>query len=457
LKNSIKHIYFIGIGGIGMSALARYFNQLGVAVYGYDKTPSQLTKTLNFEGIPISFEDNVNQIPEDIVQCKTDSLVVYTPAIPKDNVILNFFKQNSFDLRKRAEVLGMVTSETINLSVAGTHGKTTTSCIVATILQHSKLKFSAFLGGISTNLGSNYHHQEGESEEHYSVTEADEFDRSFLRLNPDFSVITSTDADHLDIYGNAKDLQDSYIEFSKLIEAESHVFYAYNKAQGINGLSYSATSNLADYYAHITSKDGRGTQFSIQSKTGDMVMKDLYLNIPGTHNLENAIGASLMTFKAGVDVDSIRKGLKEFSGIKRRFEYVIDTDKVIYIDDYAHHPSELNAIISSVRELYPNKKITAVFQPHLYSRTRDFIEDFGNELSQVDELFILPIYPARELPIAGVTSEALLEETTLKQASCIDKNNLVDALKHKDVEILLTLGAGDIDRLVEPIKKLYGH
>ncbi len=437
-----------------MSALARYFNNASFTVSGYDKTPSPLTYTLIDEGLKISFIDDVDSIPRSILENKAESFVVYTPAIPRDNKIFNFFKEQGFVLKKRAEVLGMVTAQTVNLSVAGTHGKTTTSCIVATILQRSNMHFSAFLGGISTNLASNYYHQSAPSE-HLSVTEADEFDRSFLQLKPQYAVITSTDADHLDIYGKQEELEKSYQEFASLVLDKKNVFVAYASRHLINGVTYSASNTNADYYAVVKSRSGKGTHFSIYNNVGEAPIEDLYLNIPGLHNLENAIGAALMTRQAGVALESILAGLANFKGIKRRFEYILTTEKVIYIDDYAHHPSELRAIISSVRELYPNKKITAIFQPHLFSRTQDFMAEFAYELSQVDELLLVPIYPARELPIAGVTSEAVLAMVDLSNAQCVAKEEVIDTLKNRQVEVLLTLGAGDIDRLVLPLQEYY--
>tara|TARA_B110000879_G_C11157946_1_gene507744 strand:- start:488 stop:1858 length:1371 start_codon:yes stop_codon:yes gene_type:complete len=451
-----KNIYFLGIGGIGMSALARYFHAQGYVVAGYDKTPSPLTAKLQEEGISVSFVDEVVAIEAMYVDYKRDTMVVYTPAIPKDNVLFNYFKDEGYTLAKRAEVLGIVTKQTVNLSVAGTHGKTTTSSIVATILQYSEKQFSAFLGGISTNLGSNYFYQKGNHEEHLSITEADEFDRSFLHLSPDYAIITSTDADHLDIYGKKEDLEKSYVDFSERIAEPSHRFYACEYAQHITGVSYSASSSHADYYAVVESKSGKGTRFSIANNKGDDTIENLYLNIPGEHNLENAVGAALMTLKTGVSLEAVRNGLANFKGIKRRFEYVVQSNTVTYIDDYAHHPSELRAIISSVRNLYPTKKITAVFQPHLFSRTQDFMADFAHELSQVDELLLVPIYPAREVPIDGVTSEAILSQMTLSNAKCMSKDDVLAELKNTEIEVLLTLGAGDIDRLVQPIKEYYG-
>ncbi len=313
-----KYIFFLGIGGIGMSALARYFNNANFIVAGYDKTPSPLTHTLADEGIEISFFDDVVGIPKIIIENKGESLVVYTPAIPSDNKIFNFFSEQGFVLKKRAEVLGMITAQTVNLSVAGTHGKTTTSCIVATILQHSTLHFSAFLGGISTNLASNYYYQSASSA-HISVTEADEFDRSFLQLKPKFAVITSTDADHLDIYGKREELEQSYQEFASLVPDKKDVFVAYASKDLINGVTYSASNTNADYYAIVKSRSGKGTHFSIHNNLGETPIEDVYLNIPGLHNLENALGAALMTRQAGVAIESIVAGLAKFKGIKRRF------------------------------------------------------------------------------------------------------------------------------------------
>lgn len=437
-----------------MSALARYFNQQKLVVYGYDKTPSPLTDTLTQEGIVISFTDHMDEIPNDFVNQKKNVLVVYTPAIPQGNQILNYFLANEYDVKKRAAVLGIITKQTTNLSVAGTHGKTTTSSLLATIFKYSNKQFSAFLGGISTNLASNYYYKPGASE-HFSITEADEFDRSFLQLKPNFAIITSTDADHLDIYGVKDDLEKSYVDFASLVPARKNVFAAYRKTKNIKGVSYSGFDANADYYAVVSSISGKGTHFSIENNVGENAIEDLYLNIPGLHNLENAVGATLMAYKAGVSIAEIRQGLAEFSGIKRRFEYVVEKSNCVVIDDYAHHPSELNAIINSVRELYPNKKITAIFQPHLFTRTRDFLDDFAKELSLVDELFLIPIYPARELPLPGITSEAILEKVSIPNAKCIEKEEVLSKLKIANVEVLLILGAGDIDRLVNPIKELY--
>lgn len=453
LKNK-KQLYFLGIGGIGMSALARYFNAHGYAVCGYDKTSTSITNQLIDEGITISFQDTWTALEENLHP--QDTLVVYTPAIPSDHTLFGQFNLLGFTLIKRAQVLGEITKNTINLSVAGTHGKTTTSSIVASIFQQSNRAFTAFLGGISTHLNSNYYHQEGHGD-WFSITEADEFDRSFLQLRPSYTVITSTDADHLDIYQSKRELEASYQEFSALVADKSHVFYAQNVAQYITGASYSATDQTADFYAVVHKQDSKGTHFSIYDKTCSVVLDDLFVRLPGIHNLENAVGASLMCLRAGVDKHAITQGLASFQGIKRRFQYIIERDDLVYIDDYAHHPSELKAIISSVKKLYPGQAITAIFQPHLYSRTKDFMVDFARELSEVDELILLPIYPARELPIEGVTSAALMTHVNHTRTWCLSKEELLSHLTYKNPPILLTLGAGDIDQLVQPIAALYGH
>ena len=450
-----KNIFFVGIGGIGMSALARYFNSEGYFVCGYDRKSSPITDQLIQEGIEVFFEDNLSSIDNEFIQNPDQCFVVYTPAIPKSSYLMNYFLKNDYAMHKRAEILGEVTKNTINLSVAGTHGKTTTSSIVASIFQQSSLSFSAFLGGISANLNSNYFKQD-KGGSHFSITEADEFDRSFLHLKPTYSVITSTDADHLDIYGSKEDLEDSYVEFSKLISEDNHTFYAKNKVKNLRGISYSATDQEAMFYAVMHFQDSKGTYFDIRDHLGNLFINDLYVSLPGVHNLENAVGATLMCRKAGVSEQAIRTGLKEFKGIKRRFQYVIERDDFLYIDDYAHHPNELKAIISSVRNLYPNRKITAIFQPHLYTRTQDFMADFAQELSNVDSLILLPIYPARELPIEGVTSGALLQKINHPDAICVSKSEVVENLKQRELDILLTLGAGDIDQLVKPIYEFYG-
>lgn len=438
-----------------MSAIARFFNQMGKQVWGYDRTSSPLTEQLEKEGVIISYEDDDRLLPQEIKDNPENTLVVYTPAVPAASLLLTYFNQENYPIYKRSNVLGMITEETFNLSVAGTHGKTTTSCMLAAIFKQSDKRFTAFLGGISSDLQSNYYHQDGEGA-HYSITEADEYDRSFLHLSPTIACVTSTDSDHLDIYGEASEVEASFQEFANKIADPEMLFMAKAKTSELKGTSYSAYEMDADLRAEIHSSSSRGTRFSIY-RNGDIVLKNLYVNIPGTHNTENATVAALMALKAGVSELDIRRGLEHFKGIKRRFEYIIEEDDLVYIDDYAHHPSELNSIIDSVRNLYPNKKITAVFQPHLYSRTRDFVEGFAKALSQVDEVILLPIYPARELPIEGVGSEIIRDKMTLENTQIVEKKDLVKYLDLATCEVVLTLGAGDIDREVESLKaKYYG-
>lgn len=433
-----------------MSAVARFFNQMGKRVYGYDKTPSPLTNSLIGEGIQISYVDSPSELPGEILDNPDKVLVVYTPAIPQTNQLKEFFEKHKYEQLKRSEVLGMITEDTVNLSVSGTHGKTTTSCMLAAIFKQSSLRFTAFLGGISADLESNYYHQEGEGS-HFTITEADEYDRSFLRLTPSCTVVTSTDADHLDIYGEADEVKRSFAEFCDKIEDKDKVFIAHGKTEGLEGMTYSGSNPDAHYWAKTIEYDHRGTTFHLMEGS-ERLISDLYLNIPGVHNLENAVGASLLALKAGIDQEDIRTALKKFKGIKRRFEYILDQPGLVFIDDYAHHPSEIDSILSSVKRIYPEKHITVVFQPHLYTRTRDFAAGFADSLSVADRVILLPIYPAREEPIKGVESAIILNLMTGDDRQLIEKQDLLLFLKDRPLEVLLTLGAGDIDRLVLPIK-----
>ena len=452
--NSIKqpYLFFLGAGGIGMSALVRYFLAEGKTVLGYDKTPTKLTQTLIDEGLQIIFEDEVIKLQDEIIQNPENVLVIYTPAIPKDSKLLKFFIQNDFSLIKRAEALGLVTNQTTNLSVAGTHGKTTTSAILTSIFKNSPKQFYAFLGGISAEINSNYYYQKGITSEIYSITEADEFDRSFLKLSPNYAVITSTDADHLDIYGDVTSIESTFQEFADKIEHRSNLFYAYSKAIIQKGTSYSASHQEADFYAEIKESKPHGTLFDIWHQN-TVWASDFYLPIAGIHNVENALGAILMAFKSGgISIEEIKGGLKNFKGIKRRFEFIFQSDRYTYIDDYAHHPNEIIAFLNSVKSLYPSSKITAIFQPHLFSRTNDFHKAFGESLALADEVILLPIYPARELPIPGVNSEMILPYINHHQKQVVEKSNLLKAIKNLKNEVILTIGAGDIDQLVLPIK-----
>ena len=400
-----KQVYFIGIGGIGMSALARYFNQNGLTVGGYDKTPSPLTKQLDEEGCMIHFDDLGDQLPEQF-RNKENTLVIYTPAI-KQLGELTFFKSGGFILLKRAEVLGMLTRQSKGLCVAGTHGKTTTSSMLAFMLDQSDMKCNAFLGGIATNFQSNLVLNKDSV---FTVIEADEFDRSFLHLSPFASIITSADPDHLDIYGTAEQFKEGFRQFAMKLDPKGICL----QKEGLNlpslgtTLTYAVESESADYtVVNLQWMDG--------FLCGDIRLKNSWwrtvqFGLPGIHNAENALACVGLLHELGMDEKQIRSGLKNFLGVKRRFEYIIRTDRLVYVDDYAHHPQEIAALVRSIKLLYPGKQITGIFQPHLFSRTKDFADDFATELSELDELILLPIYPAREEPMQGITSEWLLSK-----------------------------------------------
>jgi UDP-N-acetylmuramate--alanine ligase len=451
--STISRIYFLGAGGIGMSALARYFNALGKKVAGYDKTPSALTSQLIKEGIDIHFNDSVDNIPE-LYRKKEDTLVVITPAIPDNHDELNFFRKNAFIMLKRAEVLGLITRNKKSIAIAGTHGKTTITTMISWILSHTKESCSAFLGGISKNFNSNlvWH-----SQSEWVVVEADEYDRSFLQLYPYAAVITSMDADHLDIYGNLQELQKSFGEF--IAQVKENGFLVIKKGLPMNksGLNcrvftYSMNEN-ADYRASAIRLEKAVYTFDVSTPSG--IIRSVSLNHPGLLNIENAVAAIAVTHQLGCGEDIIRNSLAGFSGSQRRFDYILKTDNLVFIDDYAHHPREIEATLKSVRELYPGKHITGVFQPHLYTRTRDLAVDFARSLSLLDELILLEIYPAREKPIRGISADSILRHVTIKDKMICKKSALVDVLKQKHVEVLVTMGAGDIDRCIEPIKKIY--
>ena len=444
-----KQVYFIGIGGIGMSALARYFKQNGLTIGGYDKTPSPLTKQLEEEGCLIHFDDLGDQIPE-VFTDKNKTLVIYTPAI-KQLEELNFFKRGGFTLLKRAEVLGMLTRQSKGICVAGTHGKTTTSSMLAFILDQSSWKCNAFLGGIATNFQSNLVLN---NDSPYTVIEADEFDRSFLHLSPFASIITSADPDHLDIYGTAEQFKESFRQFEMKLDPKGICL----QKEGLHlptlgtSFTYAVESVSADYSVfNLTWKNG--------FLCGDIRLKnnwwrEVQFGLPGIHNAENALACVGLLHEMGMDEVQIRSGIKHFLGVKRRFEYIIRTEKLVYVDDYAHHPQEINALVNSIRLLYPEKKITGIFQPHLFSRTKDFVEDFAQELSELDELILLPIYAAREEPIQGVSSEWLLNKCKNDQKSIKKPSEVLAHLSNFTEGVLLTIGAGDIDRIVPSLKEL---
>ncbi|WP_370097593.1 UDP-N-acetylmuramate--L-alanine ligase [Xanthomarina gelatinilytica] len=442
--DNIHNVYFIGIGGIGMSALARYFHAKNKRVAGYDKTKTEITDALETLGIQVHFNDSVSNIPEPFFNYDT-TLVVYTPAIPKDNMELVYFKnQPGFTVLKRSQILGIITENTFCLAVAGTHGKTTTTSILGHLLYECQVPVTAFLGGISENYNSNLILNGTE----VTVVEADEFDRSFLTLSPDIACITSMDADHLDIYGDAKELVKSFEGFSKRVKAQGKLFV--KNGLPIHGITYGIEDD-SDYSIHnITIQNG---VYVFDVKTPETTLENLQFNLPGRHNLSNALIALAMAVAYGCPHQQLAKALASYKGVKRRFSYHIQTDELVFIDDYAHHPEEINAVYQAVREMYPRKKVLAVFQPHLFSRTRDFADEFAKSLSQFDEVMLLDIYPARELPIEGVTSAWLLDKMETKNKQVINKTELVSKIKESQAQIVLTIGAGDIGEEVKHIKK----
>jgi len=423
-----------------MSSLALYFKSIGKNVAGYDKTPSEITISLQQKSIEVHFEDSIDFISNEYKN-KENTLVIYTPAVPKNHTELNFFFNNNFTVLKRSEILGEITKNSICLAVAGTHGKTTTSTMLGHILSEAGVNATSFLGGISENYNSNL--ILGGSE--VSVVEADEFDRSFLKLSPNIACITSMDADHLDIYGEASELEKSFKDFGNKVSDTLIV----RKGLPIEALTFGIDEN-ADYEA-INIKIENGV-YIFDVKTPTEIIKEVKINLPGKHNVLNAVAALAMANSYGISLPVIAKALLSFKGIKRRFSYKIKTDKLVLIDDYAHHPTEITAVASSVREMYPNKKIVGVFQPHLFSRTRDFINDFAKSLSLFDELILLDIYPARELPIEGVTSNWLLSKVSIENKQLSTKENLFENISASKAQVIVMIGAGDIGELVNEIK-----
>ncbi|WP_310991134.1 UDP-N-acetylmuramate--L-alanine ligase [Aequorivita marina] len=440
LKN-IQSFYFVGIGGIGMSALARYFKMQGKAVYGYDKTSTALTDALIAEGIPVAFKDDSATIPEAIVS-KNKVLVVYTPAVPENNAILKYFQSKSFSIIKRAALLGAVSKNTLCLAVAGTHGKTTTTAILGHLLAECNMPVTAFLGGIAENYNSNFIFKGGQ----ITVLEADEFDRSFLQLQPDITCITSMDADHLDIYGNASELENTFKDFANLVQDKERVLI--KQGLPLAGKTV-AVEDTADYRAeNVKIEDGA---YVFDLCTPLETFRGLRFNLPGHHNLTNAIMALGMAVLAGAPKDDLPSALATFKGVKRRFSYKIKTEKMVLIDDYAHHPTELDALYQAVSEMYPDDHKQIVFQPHLFSRTRDFAEDFAKSLSKFDEVVLLDIYPAREEPIAGVSSQWLLNQVTAVEKRLVFKSALPEVMLKSKCRIKLLVGAGDIGSEVAKI------
>ncbi|MGZ3850987.1 MAG: UDP-N-acetylmuramate--L-alanine ligase [Flavisolibacter sp.] len=454
-------MYFIGIGGIGMSAIARYFHAQGKMVSGYDKTRTALTTQLETEGIAVHYTEDLSSLPKDA------DLVVFTPAVPSDQAELVYYRDHGYRVVKRSDVLQAITAASFNICVGGTHGKTTVSTMIAHILRHSGYGCNAFLGGIAVNYQTNF----WSSEKEVCVIEADEYDRSFLKLNPDVAVITAMDADHLDIYGNEKNMQDAFVAFGNRVKPGGWLIAKLGlkrirEVQAGRKLAYSLQNDAADAYARdIRTKDGV-YQFDL-CLPGERVLPSLHLNIGGMHNVENAVVAMTVASVLGIEEEKIREAVAAFKGVKRRFEYVIPPVRKqeggyvapVLIDDYAHHPEELRPLLNSVRSLFPQRVLTVVFQPHLFSRTKDFADGFAEVLSLADQLLLLPIYPARELPVEGVTSELILDRATAPRKEVLTKEDLLDWMRHHVLdrtfgEVIVMAGAGDIDALVPEVKKI---
>ena len=448
--NQIHNVYFIGIGGIGMSALARYFKAIGKDVSGYDKTETELTKELGELGIAIHFEDNIDLIQADY--SAENTLVIITPAVPKHHSQWNYFLEHGYEVMKRAQVLGIITKDTFCFAVAGTHGKTTTSSILGHILFQSGLDVTAFVGGIVENYNSNLIGN-GKT---ITVVEADEFDRSFLHLHPNIACVTSMDADHLDIYGDSAAIEESFREFADKVTDKTKIFVP--KGLDLEGIQTEILSN------QIPPSGVRGlfsafnirivnSQYVFDVKTPSETIQNIQFGLPGKHNLMNALMALAMAKTFGLPNEDIANALLSFKGIKRRFSYQIKTENLVYIDDYAHHPTEITAVHQAVRELYPGKKVLAIFQPHLFSRTKDFADDFAKSLSAFDEVILLDIYPARELPMEGITSQWLLNKIDNTHKKLVQKQELIPSILESDATIIVTIGAGDIGEMVPSIKK----
>ncbi|MGB8704704.1 MAG: UDP-N-acetylmuramate--L-alanine ligase [Gillisia sp.] len=440
---NIKNFYFIGIGGIGMSALARYFNAQGKHVAGYDKTPSVLTAKLQAEGIEVIYEDAVLEIPPHF-RNNENTLVIYTPAVPKDHSQYNWFLSHNFKVKKRAEVLGIITKGIYTMAVAGTHGKTTTTAILAHLLKETGVKVTAFLGGISEDIQSNLIMQGDD----VMVVEADEFDRSFLHLSPNLAAITSMDADHLDIYGDAAELQNTFRSFAELVPKDGQLFI--KNGLPLKGKTIGIEDN-ADYSAQNIQVVNGSYHFDLHTPTN--VITGLKCSLPGKHNLQNAITALAMVLHHSSPTGDLARALYSFKGVKRRFSYRIKNQGFTLIDDYAHHPAEIAAVHQAVREMHPDKKVLAVFQPHLFSRTRDFAQEFADSLSKFDEILLLDIYPAREKPVEGISSEWLLQKIANPHKQLISKAQLFGEVKKTDCEVVVMMGAGDIGEEVVKLEK----
>jgi UDP-N-acetylmuramate--alanine ligase len=445
---NIHSVYFIGIGGIGMSALARFFNERKVNVSGYDKTPTPLTDQLIKEGIQIHFEENIDLINKEV------DLVVYTPAIPATHFELVWYQQSQVEVVKRSDVLQSISNYMQAICVAGTHGKTTISTLISHILRHTNYGCNAFLGGISSNYGVNY----WQSENKCAVIEADEYDRSFLKLQPSIAVVTAMDADHLDIYGTVEEMERCYLQFITQIKdtlVYKHGLKHSSQFQAPNKVSYSLQNDASTYYASNIKMSNGSYSFTFNKEGNEL--GNIILNIGGMHNIENTIAALAVCDLLNIDIEKVKLAIEAFTGVKRRFEYIIKNDQIVYIDDYAHHPEELKMLISSTKTLFKGRKVSVVFQPHLFTRTRDFVDGFAQSLDLADEVILLDIYPARELPLEGVTSEIILNKMSLNNKHILSKESTLKWVEASPLEILITAGAGDIDTLIEPIKNILSN
>lgn len=451
--NDIKTIYFIGIGGIGMSAIARYFLSIGKNVSGYDRTETVITKQLEAEGIAVHYHEDLNLIPKEV------EYVVYTPAIPKEHKELLFYQNNGYNVVKRSDILGVITQGSYNICVAGTHGKTTTSTMIAHLLRDTGYGCNAFLGGISANYNTNF----WSNERNVCVIEADEYDRSFLKLSPDVAIVTAMDADHLDIYGTEENVKDAFRQFAQKVKPGGLLVKKFGLDMNLKAdqtMIYSLQNDSADIYAsNIELKDGG---YKFDAVLNDKTIQDVELFMGGMHNVENMMAAISVANHLEIEEEKIRSAVASFRGVKRRFEYIIKQPDLIFIDDYAHHPEELKALINGAKSLFPGKRCSLIFQPHLFSRTRDFADEFADVLGHVDNLILLPIYPARELPIEGVNSEMILDKVNLETKTVLSREALMHWVEHsfninrnKEFgELIITCGAGDIDKLVLPIKQI---
>ncbi|WP_291035840.1 UDP-N-acetylmuramate--L-alanine ligase [Dyadobacter sp. 50-39] len=451
-----KYIYFVGIGGIGMSALARWFKANGFEVAGYDKTMTPLVGKLVEEGIPVTLEDEISTIPAVFTADPQQTLVIYTPAVPVQHKQMLYFRDENFLILKRSQVLGILTKNLRTIGVAGTHGKTTTSSLVAHILRYAHVNSTAFLGGITQNYGTNLLLNEptDKLEEVFCVVEADEFDRSFLTLFPEIAIVTSTDADHLDIYGKHEAVLESFRDYVSQIDENGALFMreGLEIADSSKAKVFTYSLNSGPYHSENIRIENARFVFDLVYPGG--TIDSIAMKIPGYHNIENSIAASAVALYIGVEPAKIKEALESYGGVKRRFEYQVEEEGNVYIDDYAHHPTEIEAFLSSVKGLYPGRHVTAIFQPHLFTRTRDFADGFAESLSLADRLLLLDIYPARELPIDGVDSQMILDKVTSADKQLVAKEEVLQLLKELNTDIVVTIGAGDIDTLVGPIRDL---